>query len=317
MLFYEGLSCPVCKKRFEDGEDLVVCPHCGLPHHRACWVTTGQCAVQDKHDTPEQWSREKAQAEATKGHVPPDGEPKNSQICPHCYTRNAEFAEFCNHCGRHLRSTDWHSAPDAAQPPVGEYTPFQSNHFEAESYSAAERIGDFSASDLAAVVGNGARYYIPRFHRSEQTGSGGWNWAAFWLGPFWLLYRKQYATGIALFIMQTILNLATVILYLPAYTASTEQAMYEAMDQMMNDPFFVPIAVLMILLFIIRILLGTRGNDLYKLHCEKKIRAARQKTPDLSSAELLSVGGTSIGAAILFYMLSTLISNVFTYFLMM
>ena len=34
MSIYNNCVCPVCKKQFEDGDDIVVCPECGTPHHR-------------------------------------------------------------------------------------------------------------------------------------------------------------------------------------------------------------------------------------------------------------------------------------------
>ena len=34
---YSGLCCPVCKVKFKDDDDIVVCPACGAPHHRSCY----------------------------------------------------------------------------------------------------------------------------------------------------------------------------------------------------------------------------------------------------------------------------------------
>jgi hypothetical protein len=39
-----GDSCPVCTKSFREGDDIVVCPDCGTPHHRACYSEIGRCA---------------------------------------------------------------------------------------------------------------------------------------------------------------------------------------------------------------------------------------------------------------------------------
>ena len=36
-------NCPVCKKQFEKGDDIVVCPECGAPHHRECYEQNGKC----------------------------------------------------------------------------------------------------------------------------------------------------------------------------------------------------------------------------------------------------------------------------------
>lgn len=30
-------KCPVCDKQFKKGDDIVVCPECGAPHHRECY----------------------------------------------------------------------------------------------------------------------------------------------------------------------------------------------------------------------------------------------------------------------------------------
>ena len=29
-------TCPVCGETFQNGDDVVVCPECGAPHHREC-----------------------------------------------------------------------------------------------------------------------------------------------------------------------------------------------------------------------------------------------------------------------------------------
>jgi len=45
----------------------------------------------------------------------------------------------------------------------------------------------------AAVGPNHAEYYLSRFSRFDAQGAGAtWNWPAFFLSFFWLLYRKMY-----------------------------------------------------------------------------------------------------------------------------
>ena len=41
--------CPVCEKRFINGDDVVVCPECGAPHHRECFEQLGHCFYEDRH----------------------------------------------------------------------------------------------------------------------------------------------------------------------------------------------------------------------------------------------------------------------------
>ena len=122
--------------------------------------------------------------------------------------------------------------------------------------------------------------------------------------------------GILLFVMQTVLSLATVILYEPIFNAVNQADMLVSTEQIMQNPLFIPVAFLSVFLFAIRILLGLRGNLYYKMVCEKKIRCARSKTPDISSPEIASLGGVSIGITVLFYFISYILTDVISYFLL-
>lgn len=46
---FEGKLCPVCRERFKENDETVVCPVCGTPHHRACYSTQNKCALEDRH----------------------------------------------------------------------------------------------------------------------------------------------------------------------------------------------------------------------------------------------------------------------------
>ena len=54
-------KCPVCDKQFKKGDDVVVCPECGAPHHRECYEKEGHCHFADKHGAD--FSFEKEQLE--------------------------------------------------------------------------------------------------------------------------------------------------------------------------------------------------------------------------------------------------------------
>lgn len=302
MFYYEGLSCPVCGKVFFEDEDIVVCPKCGLPHHRGCWQTIGKCYEEHNHDTPAQWSRERAAEQPVD--VPQESNATQKQFCTRCGMENAEFAEFCTRCGHPLRTADWHSSePNTSVPPISEYSPYR---YDGTAYSASEMIGEHNAEELAAVVDKNAQYYIPRFRNVVRTGSGGWNWAAFLLGPFWLFYRKQYGLGFLYFAVHMLANIAFSVAYAPVSLAETEEAMLAAETALMTSPVFFIAALLTMMYLILKIFLGVKGNDFYLQFCEKKLSDAKQKTPDLSTAEVASVGGVSLWVAILFYVLASM-----------
>ncbi len=311
MYFYEGLSCPVCGMAFRDNEDVVACPQCGLPHHRACWKELGRCQMADKHGTDEQWSRIQVTQKAEPiQQVAEDVEGVN--ICSHCHTRNVEFAEFCKHCGSPLKVTEW-KAEYAT--PVGEYTPFQSVHHTGEMYSDTERIGTATARELACFVGNNASYYIPQFRTLEAAKRCKWNWAAFLLGPFWLLYRKQYLTGTLLLLARTFFNVFGSYLLMPLTQATTLAEQETAMEAMVSNGLLMPIFIFSLVLLVLQVALALKGNALYKFHCESKILKARAQINDIRSAELASIGGTAIWVAVVAYFLSNLVTNMGLYFM--
>lgn len=47
--------CPVCGIAFKDGDDIVVCPICGTPHHRACYAQENKCGVESYHSEGFVW----------------------------------------------------------------------------------------------------------------------------------------------------------------------------------------------------------------------------------------------------------------------
>ncbi len=46
---YISEVCETCGKKFVDGDDVVVCPICGTPHHRSCYEKEGHCVNENKH----------------------------------------------------------------------------------------------------------------------------------------------------------------------------------------------------------------------------------------------------------------------------
>lgn len=307
MFYYQGYECPVCGKEFIEGEDIVSCPHCGLPHHRACWKAEGQCHLAELHGTDQQWSRDKVTA-AKEAEQPPQtiGATK---VCPRCRAENPEFAEYCSRCGGSLEAQEW------SRQTYSEYSPFRSPFVH---YSPEETIGQHQAKDLAAIVGNNSIYYLPRFRRIVDTGSGGWNWAAFIFAPYWLLYRKNYLLGIIYFLVQTIYSFASNYILLPIQSTlqnatSTEEvnaAITTLLENETSSRMLLPIFLLSAILLTAKILLGAMGNRLYFYDCSKRITRARSVEGGISTAELSTRGGVSMTAAAIAYLIPSIISYI-------
>ena len=309
--FYEDMRCPVCGELFRPEDDVVVCPVCGLPHHRSCWKAEGHCHLADRHGTPAQWKREDmAEADRQKTGVENDDEAAGHiQVCPRCQAENPEFAEFCCRCGCPLGEADWQSDTARGQasqtpPPYCEYKPFRSPYGAAQSYDPHETIGDSNAADLAAMVGSRTDYYMPRFRRIADGRSGGWNWAAFLFGPYWLLYRKMYLSGSLVLLLQ-LLQSCVFTFIIDRLSLSTPEKLYRFFSGQTSNRqefyLFLSITMLTMLVYLVRFSLGALGNGLYHQHAVWLIRKKRQAIPDMTAAELSTAGGTSFGILIIGY----------------
>ena len=323
MYYYEGYNCPICRQPFTAQDDIVVCPQCGLPHHRACWNKEGHCHLDHLHGTDDQWSRDRASA--VQGEQMHEHNNTHSyRACPRCQTKNPEFAEFCQHCGSPLNGdNNWHT--NAAQNTAySEYQPFRNANQPSRDVDPNEEIDGVKAEDISAYVGTKANYYMPRFRRMARKGSSAsWNWAAFLFGPLWLLYRKMYALGFVVMILEIIQTFITQITFKALGLTSAYEITYQEMlshivtaaEKPSNLYFFLSISLISAIILAIEIGLALFGNRLYRDHCLKKIASAREKTPDLTSGELSSIGGVSIAVMIIGYIAQYFISQILVMFI--
>lgn len=42
---YVGKICPYCKTEIKEGDEVKVCPECGIPHHATCWEENKGCTT--------------------------------------------------------------------------------------------------------------------------------------------------------------------------------------------------------------------------------------------------------------------------------
>ena len=96
-----GKICPFCKTEIKEGEDVKVCPACGIAHHAACWeenkgCTTFGCSEQHHEEQYTNPTSVCANCGAPLG----DGQ----AFCPKCGTQKAvEQKTVCSKCGTELK----------------------------------------------------------------------------------------------------------------------------------------------------------------------------------------------------------------------
>ncbi len=324
MFFYEGYICPVCNRKFQETDDIVACPECGAPHHRECWKQEGHCHFAADHGTSRQWKRPQEPSGVPEHPgAPTDGTASShtapsaagGRVCPRCGQNNVEFAEFCSRCGQELSPAEWKSGNTRQQTPPPPYQspagpPPPGNTYYSGGYGeyapirmpAADPLGGVpqdeeidgeKAVNLAAFVGPNSSYYLPRFYKMAKQGSRlSWNWPAFLIPSYWLLYRKQYAAGgavLALTVIKTFLTSFIMGTYIyPALDMSSSEAMYRSLFTLVESGrlslYFTIISLLSVVSLLVRILFGLSGNALYRRCAVKRTRTIREKTESEQAA---------------------------------
>ena len=335
MADYTGVPCPVCGKRFVNTDDIVVCPRCGAPYHRACFEETGDCVFQDLHSSGESWKRPAAPEAPPKR----EDEEADSLRCPFCGKMNHHNALFCDQCGRSLTGdpSTYQNKSAAPQrnptdmPPQGPgFGPMPMGGFPGRSMTFTfdplggvqpdEAIDDIPAEEVAKLVQQNSAYYLPVVHNDRVYHRNKFNFCAFLFSGGWFLYRKQYKFGsiimaivAALYIAYTYLRYfvsGPILLNLynqVGASANTDTLNSAQLQKMMGllaerpqDLYLLMLpGFLLICILGVMIFCGLRGNRMYQKHCLRTIHSIRQKGPTTEeyNKELQEKGGVNMSIA--------------------
>ena len=149
-------------------------------------------------------------------------------------------------------------------------------------YRAPTSDTSFAPGDdaLAAFVGlKNADYYSRHFDRFEnQGGSISWNWPAFFISSFWLLYRKMWLNAFLYWIV-----LPIILTVITGFIAASSSAQAGGMFYYGT---YLVIAFILLPLF---------ANKLYYRHAQGKVNkvASITSSPEQQRMELARIGGTS------------------------
>ena len=225
---YNNQPCPACGNPLTDGEDVVVCPVCATPQHRECWHKNGRCANDELHASSYVWKRE--------NHEPPpvekEEEKSSVRICHICGSENPEDMLHCGNCGALLGEQKKTDSSERKCSYCGKINPEDALHcnqcgaplgtnasstafFGGTPYiagtniSADEKIGEYTAGDLAIYTRTSAKNYIKKFKRFESGKKLSFNFAAFFFAPGWFFYRKLYKVGIFFLVAFTTVAILT------------------------------------------------------------------------------------------------------------
>lgn len=282
MAIYTGIDCPVCGEKFKDGEDIVTCPVCGTPSHRACYEKIGRCPNAGKHSGGFEFKVEK----------PKEEDLSAKYVLPPLETNSAE------------------NQPATAVVPAVD-TP--NVNVEDIRVEPGDSVGGEATGSISAVIKKKIPFYISKFKKLDtKKGKISWNLAAIIFGPYWYFYRRMSKVGTYILGLEVVANAFVTTLFRDSFitfsTAAADiyeqvantggvatQEMIDTLNRVVGSTkivhaFLINIAIIAV----IRIVSGLLGNNFYKDHCVKLVKLAK----DNVDAPELAVRLQSIGYAV-------------------
>ena len=320
-------TCPVCQQQFENGDDVVVCPECGAPHHRACYEQTNRCFYADRHAEGFTFNNAEESGQAN------DGQPSDVTVCPRCQTENEKTAFFCASCGfpLHLEKaqkqnsdTQQQNARQTQGIPFGFGTAGAPVFDPMAGIDSNEPIApNVTAGETAKLIGKNTPYYLLVFNRIKQQGMSKFNFSAFVFSGAFFIYRKMYVPGIVLaLMMMAVIVGSTALMMANPWMVNTGYA--DLLNSFNSGKYgagemgiMALSAGLNLLRIAIMLFSGLLANRLYYRHCVKQVETVKNSTaPENVNKELENKGGVNLPMAVSFFVALAVIYELCNLYLM-
>ncbi len=325
---YENEQCPVCGKPFKQGDDIVVCPDCGTPHHRECYTELGKCVNSHVHSENFSWSplnkqnpvREESYRE----------QQNQTVICPNCSAENEAGSKFCKECYSPLMPFFSNDASEKID------EEFKDNGAFANEF--IDNDNTLTVKEATLFIQKNKEKYIPVFIEAKKSGAlPKYNFSAFIFGPFWFFYRKIYKAGLAIagvffailcFIMTLYVKtfgvfISFIVNNYDSFSSSslTDQMSRELLSVYTNcvqthQREMTAIFLLMASMVLINLVMGFFANRIYLEKIKETVAKIKSVIPDKSmhTKYIYAKGGTSLlGAFNLGFIMYLLINFISSY----
>ncbi len=286
-------ECIVCKEKFKDGDDIVVCPQCGTPYHRECYQNEGKCINTKLHEENISWSQK-------------NGEQKqeNGKKCVNCNTVNKPHSLVCENCGASLvDNLDFGNGKHYDDDNSNFQSGHQDNAFNGFNFDLKDKYcgidpeeafdKDVNVSEAAEFIGSNTPYYLILFKRMKDSGKKITLNAVCILFPqFYFANRKMWLEAILTIFITTLLSVPGWI-YMIAYVENSVE-MTEAIS-IQSRLFEIIAQITNYATMGVRALACLFANWLYYRHMVRKIKAIKNSSDnkEVVNEKIQKTGGTS------------------------
>lgn len=197
-----GEKCVYCNEVFKDGDDVVVCPECGSPHHRECYKKENRCANLGMHKSGRKWQREKAEPK-------PEAEGELVKICPACHLPNSLDNKECSRCGLSLDDAETFRKVSMQKIMDGEEIKTEYS----TGFNPDEDMGGATLKEVSMFVGPNTFYYIPIFKKMKDIGSKiSFNLSCCIFPSFYFANRRMWLWAIISALISVIFEIPTSVM---------------------------------------------------------------------------------------------------------
>lgn len=251
MTRFENKLCPVCRTRFNEKADIVCCPICGTPHHRACYSIKNKCALEEMHTSGWNWN----------GKLP-DEEEEELQKVDAAVTAEID-SQTDPHHAEYPGGTPFDEEKRLFEEQLGDENPFR----ELFSTLNNKEIGEDGVSmhELVAYSATSVYHYGKAFNIFRGNNGGkkrriSFNFCSGIFAPMFQFYRRMNVFGVVTLLLTLLPSI--IILITP-----------DQVRQANSQPLII---LLRVLQFIIPALLCLFGDYIYYRHCVKSILKFRK-----------------------------------------
>ena len=264
---YQGQPCLICGQAFTETDDIVTCPECGTPYHRACWKETGRCINAPLHVSGGSWQIDRQQKAAEERSAEKRAEEAEQEA-----DRERNGDRMINaglYDGVRLRPED---------PCIG--------------LNPEEQLDGVTIGEAAAFVQTNRFYYLPLFRLMKRTGKKmSFNLLSLFAPHFYFANRKMWGYAMLALLVNTVLEIPAVIMVLDE-TLGISLPWADVNTTAFHRVYTVSLA----LYVLCSVIWSLCGNYLYYRFTVRRINGIKKTsaTPEEAKRKMQQAGGTSL-----------------------